>query len=160
MAIGWLANTAAADTYFVTRYGSDSWAALTDANKTSLLTTSYNRIRFSKQFDIPGSPSGTVLEKLQIAQEELAWYMYIHIEDEDRRKGIQAQGVIGAGVVQENYYAEMLQKIPFPPVVLELLDDLKKYKGLHFVDIDRKEPCSVDEDVDESDNSYNIDGVY
>ncbi|GAH56372.1 unnamed protein product, partial [marine sediment metagenome] len=82
------------------------------------------------------------------AQCETALYMAIHLSDEDRRKGLQAQGVIGAGIVKETYDKDSLDKLPMPPIVLEILGDFYKYgEAMVMVDIDRDEDKSVDEDV-------------
>lgn len=135
MAIGWFPDIATADTYFGNRYGAEGWASLT-TEKTPLLTSAYNRIRFSKMFSVPAGAGGVTLAKLQAAQAELAWYIYIHAQDEDRRKGLQAQGVTTAGVVQETYDADMAGKNAFPAAVLDLLDEFR-VKGFFLIDIKR-----------------------
>ena len=150
MAVGWMTNVAEADTYFTTRLGSDPWTSLSSANKTAALTTAYDRLRYCDDFSIPSSPTAAQLALLKDAQCEMAIYLAIHLEDEDRRKGLQAQGVVGAGMVKETYDKEWLDKLPIPSVIYHILDDFRKYKSpLHLVDIDRDEDESVDTEVDE-----------
>ena len=143
--IGWVQITDA-DTYFTTRYGASAWAALINADKTSLLTTAWNRIRSDTRFTIPGTPSADQKLILAMAQEETAWYMYIHLADEDRRIGLIAQGVIEAGIVKEKY--RNTGEIPLPPIVVDLLVDFL-YAGspVGGGDIDRSESSSYDTDV-------------
>jgi hypothetical protein len=158
--IGWVELTAA-DTFFSTRYGCSAWAPLSEADRTALLTTAWNRINNDPTWTIPDPPSAAQKAKLAYAQELTAWYMYVHLEDEDRRKGLQAQGVISAGIVKENYEKDYLGKIPLPVEAEAILESLfNTDKSFYAVDIDRKEPCSVDEDVTETDDSLNESGVY
>ena len=91
--IGWTSKVDAA-AFFVTRYGCGAWATMADADITALLTTAWNRIRFDSRWTIPAAPTAAQKEKLAYAQDLTAWYMYIHLQDEDRRKGLQVQGVI------------------------------------------------------------------
>jgi len=153
--IGWL-TVVEATTYFSTRLNSDLWTAATAGEKTAALTTSYNRIRYLKDYSIPSSPTVAQEAVLADAECELAYYMLIHLEDEDRRKGLQAQGVAGAGVVKEVYSrfgsdAVAPTDIPLPPIVLQMLDSFAAYKNTPFysVDIDRDEDEAVSEDVTE-----------
>lgn len=158
--IGWTTE-AAATTFFSTRYGCSAWAALAAADKTALLTTAYNRINYDPAWSIPATPSAEQKAKLAYAQHLTAWYMYGHIADEDRRKGLQAQGVVAAGIVKESYDVNSLDKIPLPAEALAILEALfTTAKPFYAVDIDRKEPCSVDEDVVETDDSLNASGTY
>lgn len=138
-------DIAGADTYFTTRAGASGWSALTD--KQSLLTTAYNRIYYHPDYDIPSSPSISQLAKLKIAQSELAWYMHIHIEDEDRRKGLQAQGVIDAGIVKEKYNTEDLANLPLPAFVVKLLNGFNNVEPFYAGDLARDENYTVDSDT-------------
>lgn len=158
--IGWV-SIANAATFFSTRYGADAWAALSVANQTSLLTTAWNRILYDPQWSIPATPSVDDKAKLAYAQELTAWYMYTHIEDEDRRKGLQAQAVVSAGIVQESYDREKLEKVPYPPEALVILEKyFKLNKPFYVVDIDRREPVGADQDTTDIDDSLNERGVY
>ena len=148
MAVGWMTNVAEADTYFTTRLESAPWTALTTSDKTAALTTAYDRLRYCDEFSIPTSPTAAQLAQLKDAQCEVAIYMAIHLGDEDRRKGLQAQGVVGAGVVKETYDKDWLNNLPIPQIVYHILDEFRKYKSpLYMVGVDRDEDKSVDEDV-------------
>jgi hypothetical protein len=158
--IGWT-SLSDADTFFLTRYGADAWDSLANAKKEALLTTAWNRINNDPTWTIPDPPSAAQKAKLAYAQDLTAWYMYTHLEDEDRRKGLQAQGVVAAGIVKENYNVLSLDKIPLPAEALAILEALfNTAKSFYAVDIDRKEPCSADADVVETDDSLNESGIY
>ena len=158
--IGWVDPTAA-DTFFTTRYGCSDWATLVAADKTALLTTAWNRILYDPRWSIPASPDAATKAKLAYAQELTAWYMYTHLEDEDRRKGLQAQAVISAGIVHEAYDKDRAKDIPLPPEAEAVLNDLfNSVKSFHAVDIDRREPAGADQDTTDIDNSLNEPGIY
>jgi hypothetical protein len=158
--IGWVEQTAAA-TFFTTRYGCSAWATLVSADQISLLTTAWNRILHDSRWTIPASPSATEKANLAYAQELTAWYMYVHLKDEDRRKGLQAQGVIAAGLVKENYDKDSLDKIPLPQEAVDVLvDAFVTHKPFYQVDVDRREPVGADQDVTDVDNSLNEPGIY
>jgi len=142
------ATIAIADTYFTTRAGDaiTVWPALTDANKQGYLTTSYNRIYHDTQWSVPTAPTAAQLVKLQMAQCELAWYMYTHINDEDRRKGLQAQAVVEAGVVKESYLENDIHSVSYPPIILKLLDGFNVYGPFAMTEIGRDENKELDDD--------------
>ena len=102
--IGWT-TLSGANSYFATeRLDSTFWDALNASSgekdeKSAVLHMAYNRIRFHSGFTVPSSPTTAQTERLSMAQYELAYYLAEHLVDEDRRKGIQAQGVVGAGIV-------------------------------------------------------------
>jgi hypothetical protein len=113
-----------AEAYFLTRLSSTAWTG-TDAVKTAALTTAYDRLYYSGLFDLPllGEATAAQLIILKKAQCEMAYYMLGHLADEDRRKGLQAQGVVAAGIVKEQYAEADLMKLPIPPFVAALLED-------------------------------------
>jgi len=156
MSIGWMATLAEADTYFFTeRISSSGWDGLVnDAAKTRALNNAYNRIYYLKDYSIPSSPTAAQLVILKKAQCEMTEYLAIHLADEDRRKGLQAQGVAGAGIVKETYVrfgSDVIQAddVPVPPFVKQLLESFAAFKNTPFysVDIDRDEDEAVSEDV-------------
>lgn len=148
MAIGWLINLAEANTYFtVDRLETVFWDNASNALRTKALENAHNRILYHDDYEIPASPSPAQLVKLKMAQEEMAYYLLIHLADEDRRKGIQVQGVVKAGIVKEDYDKDLLLWLPIPPFVDDLLSEFKKAKAFFKVDIDRDEEESVDENV-------------
>jgi hypothetical protein len=142
--IGYL-NLAAADAYFATRLASDAWTTIpvtsARAKETAALTTAYNRLFYSGLFNIPSfaAASADELVILQKAQCELALYMLIHLADEDRRLGLQAQGVTVAGIVKETYGGNLMT-IPIPAFVALILEDYSE-AGIPFyaTSIDRDE---------------------
>lgn len=137
-------NIAGANTYFETRAGATAWAGYTDAVKQSDLTTAFNRLNDHEDYDLPSAPTGSALEKIQRAQCEMAWYIHKHIEDEDERKGLQAQGVIKAGIVKEEYNITDLHTLPLPPVVVNLLKDYCNVEAVYQIDIGRDENFEAD----------------
>jgi len=149
MAIGWVADIDEADTYFNTeRLERDAWDGLSNDNdKSACLYTAYNRITYAKQWSIPAAPTAAELVKLKLAQEEMAYYLAIHLGDEDRRKGLQAQGVIKAGIIKEDYHAEWLDKLPFPPIVINILEEFIVDHEFFVMDIDRDENRAVTDNV-------------
>lgn len=151
--LGWC-TLAEAESYFADeRYVTTHWDAIAavgaitiDDFKNKLLNMAYNRIYYYPLVSVPASGTETAAElvKLIIIQSELAYYFALHLADEDRRKGIQVQGVVEAGIVKEVYDKDMLDKLPLPPIVEELLDDFTT--GKYFaVGIDRDENKDIDE---------------
>ena len=147
MAIGWMDDLNEADTFFNTRLNNSAWINLDGDERTAALTTAYNRIRYCPDYSIPASPTIAQKAKLKDAQCEMAIYMATHLADEDRRKGLQIQGVTHAGIVEENYDKDWLDKLPIPPIVDSILEDFKTVIGFGLVDIDRDEEESVDTDA-------------
>lgn len=158
--IGWVDPTAAAT--FFSSIGCTDWAALVIAGTSDkLLTRSWYRILYDPRWTIPASPGAADKAKLAYAQEMTAWYMHTHVDDEDRRKGLQAQGVTQAGLVQETYDKDKAATIPLPPEAIGVLNSLfTTKKPFYAIDIDRREPVGADQDVVNIDDSLNVDGVY
>ena len=146
--IGW-STLVEAQTYFEnSRLETTEWDLLsTDDMKNKCLNTAYNRIIYAKQFSIPSSPTAADLVKLKLAQQEMGYYLAIHLDDEDRRKGLQAQGVIKAGIIKEDYHSDWLDKLPFPPIVLNILEPFLNEKEFMTSNIDRDEDKAAGDDV-------------
>lgn len=152
MSVGWMVNLAEADTYFLEeRLVTDEWDALADAVKTKALLNAYNRINISTDHTIPAAPAAAELLLLKPAQCEMAYYLIVHLFDEDHRKGIQAQGVVHAGIAKEIYDRDMLKKLPLPPIVEELLADFSDLEAMSMIPIDRDENEAMSTDVVEED---------
>jgi hypothetical protein len=152
MALGWFVNLAAANTYFTgdsRALSATAWTGLTDAQKQSAVVMAYNRIYYDDNYAVPAyaDASATELDILTKINGELAYYLALHIADEDRRKGIQAQGVIGAGVVKETYLANFLHENPLPAVVVAWLKQFKAKKSFYVAEIDRDEDLGVDDNA-------------
>lgn len=158
MDIGWT-DVSSADTYFSTkRLDSSAWDALAGVTesgvkdkKTAVLNMAYDRLRFCKDFGlIPAIPTAAQLEKLALAQHETAYYLALHLADEDRRKGIQAQGVVQAGVVKEGYAEAKLEELPLPAIVRQIMAEFETEDNAFFAaDVGRDEEKGVNEDVTE-----------
>ena len=127
MSIGWFEDLDEARTYFEDeRLETEAWDDLfssTGTLETKVLKMAYNRIYYDSRWSVPtyDEASLTALGELSKANAEMAYYLAIHLEDEDRRKGLQAQGVIGAGVVKEQYSENYLMDLPVPPFVIAIL---------------------------------------
>lgn len=146
MSIGWFSGLPDAENYFLLeRLVTANWDALTNAQKTKAINYSYNRLYHSPLWDLPtyAEADAAALIKLRIINGEMAMYIIIHLYDEDRRKGIQAQGVIEAGIEEEKYWEEYLDKLPVPAAVEDLLVPWISAKHLHIINIDRDENYGV-----------------
>lgn len=155
MAHGWFNAVGDADTYFSEeRLESEAWDNLDDSSpyfqKQRALVNAYNRIRACPDWTTPTYAQATAaqLAKLQPANAEMAYYLAVHLDDEDRRKGLQAQGVIEAGIVKEKYTEAMLEQTPIPAIVKDLLTEFLTTPPAEFgiVDVGRDENENVDYD--------------
>lgn len=133
MAIGYMTDVAEADTYFgderLETAAWDALGALSGDYKEKALQNGYNRIFYCPDYSLPEPADATAAQliKLKRAQCEMAYYLAVHLlgGDEDRRKGIQAQAVVRAGIVKEDYVEALLAKLPIPPFVDALLAEFK-----------------------------------
>lgn len=140
--IGWFSDLTEANDWYDERAGTDDWNNLSDSDKNKYLKTAYKRIVRSNKFDIPeiSEMSSEDLEKFKDAQGEMSWYLVLHIEDEDRRKGLQVQGVKSAGIVKENYDENKMYDIAIPGIVLEILREYRKDNyGMYGIELERDE---------------------
>jgi len=157
MPTGWFDNLANAKAYFTTeRLITTAWDALVvlgDPTATKAVINAYNRIYYDRRYNVPTYAAATAaqLVVLKIVNGEMAYYLAQHMEDEDRRKGLQAQAVIDAGIVKEKYDKDKLDELPVPPIVDALLEaaGFVTEKAFGMVDIARDEEKSVDEKVDD-----------
>ena len=127
MSIGWFVDLDGARTYFEDeRLETEAWDDLFASDgilETKVLIQAYNRIYYDPRWSLPtyAEASALILSELSKANAEMAYYLAEHLEDEDRRKGLQAQGVITAGVVKEQYSEKHLMDLPVPPFVIAIL---------------------------------------
>jgi len=155
MPVGWFDDLDDAKAYFVDeRLITASWDALsTDALKTKAVTNGYNRIYYDPRYNVPIYADATAVQLviLKKVNGEMAYYLATHLDDEDRRKGLQAMATIKAGIVKEDYSQNDLMSLPVPPFVDALLDGggFLTAIGFGMVDIDRDEDESVDTKVDD-----------
>lgn len=150
MNLGWFANLTEANNHFNQNRPFKVWDDITDDSaKEAVLRYGYDRIYHSPQWDVPtyAAASAEQLVVLRIINAEMAEYLITHLADEGRRKGLQAQNVIHAGIVKEIYDKDHLDKLPIPANVLDLLKPFKTGIPFYATDIDRDEEESVTEDV-------------
>jgi len=148
MAIGWMTDNAQADTYFTQRLSSAAWTTATEANQTASLWTAYYRLIDCDAYTLDATTPTS--EPLRRAQCEMAFYLLKHLAAEDHRMGIRAQGVLAAGIVQENYKDDV--ELPIPAIVDAILDKagFKAAATSFFVAaIGRDDSKDIDEEVDE-----------
>jgi hypothetical protein len=154
MAFGWFTDLADANTYFTDeRLVTESWDNLTNAQKQKVLVQAYNRIYYSREFIVPTYLEATAddLIVLRKANGEFAYYLALHLDDEDRRKGLQAQATVEAGVVKEKYKDTALYDTPIPQFVRDLLCGYLAGVDTNFgaVDLERDEAESVNTKVND-----------
>ena len=150
MSIGYFATLVEANTYFEDeRLETDAWDDLEelsgDTLKTKVLKNGYNRIYYDPRWSLPtyAEASSVALVELHKANAEMAYYLCLHLADEDRRKGLQAQGVTGAGIVKEQYSEKMLMELPVPPFVIAILKPWATGKSFAAVNVARDDDESV-----------------
>lgn len=121
-------SLADAEIYMASRYGADEfWTE--DTNKVAALVTAYKKIVDSGVFsDLPDTANSNMKD----AQCEMALFIVCEGADLLRRQGLQAQGVVGAGIVKETYDPKMRGQIAFPPEVLKLLEAYAGDYGTNF----------------------------
>ena len=153
MSIGWFATLDEARDYFIDeRLETEAWDDLFESAgtlETKALKQAYNRIYYDPRWALPtyAEASAEELVELQKANAEMAYYLAIHIADEDRRKGLQAQGVTDAGIVKEKYSEKKLYDLPVPPMVIAILAPWKTGRHFRAIDLERDEGESVDTKV-------------
>lgn len=154
--IGYFTDLAEADTYFEDeRLESDCWDGFYLLDSGGLyngkaLLQAYNRIFYHPDYDLPTPALATAAELviLKKAQAEMAYYLCVHLSDEDRRKGLQAQAVVKAGIVKEDYLETMLLDVPLPAPVVAFLAPW--FEAQHVIlpsDIERDEDQSAKKKV-------------
>lgn len=155
MSLGYFDDLANANEYFTDeRLVTTAWDAMTDdALKSKAVKNAYNRIYYDPKYDVPTYAAATAAQLviLKIVNGEMAYFLAQHMEDEDRRLGLEAQHVTTAGIVKEQYDKDKLGELPVPPFIDALLGDegFKTEKAFGMVDIDRDEDESVETKVDE-----------
>lgn len=157
MSLGWFDDIADAEAYFTNeRLVTTAWDALDPddddtAKQEKAVKSAYSRIFYNPKYDVPtyADASTAQLVILKKVNGEMAYYLAQHMEDEDRRMGLRAQGVIKAGIVEEDYKKDL--ELPIPSFVDALLEAEGFVSEMAFgmVDVDRDEDESVDTKVDD-----------
>lgn len=133
-----------ADEYFSTRIGSENiWnEELDEEKREASLITSFNVLLNCGLFTLVASDTSSNVKN---AQCEMALFLLVHGEDIDKRKGLQAQGVVSAGIVQESYDKDKLYDIPIPNIVRGLLKDSMTQQGIYVAPAKRDDDKEVNE---------------
>ena len=153
MAIGYFSDVTEADSYFADeRLETLAWDNLISSSalplKSKCLFHAFNRIFYSQNWTLPTPALATAAELiiLKKAQAEMAYYIALHVygEDEDRRKGLQAQAVTDAGIIEEKYDKDRVDTTPIPAPVIDLLEPWSAdAHRLFFANVERDEDESV-----------------
>ena len=114
-------SLADADIYMLTRIGATRiWKEETTLpDKEAALVTAFNTIKSSGLWTMPAIAT----QNMKNAQCEMALFLMKHQEDADARGGLQAQGVVAAGIVQETYDPAKAGEVPVPAIVTQLLKE-------------------------------------
>jgi len=130
---------AEANSYFAERYAVNvSWDALDDPSKEAALITAYKQLTQSNLYSFP-TTSTQIMKDMQCEQ---AIFLVIQGDALDRRIGLQAQGVLEAGIVKEKYDKNMRGKISIAPIVQEVFknNDYEIYgANLYIQELERTE---------------------
>lgn len=159
MPIGWFFDLDDAKAYFTDeRLITTSWDALDpdddDTTKQEkAIKNAYNRIFYDPRYNVPTYAAATAAQLIILKKinGEMAYYLAQHLEDEDRRMGLESQHVVAAGIVKEQYDKDKLDELPVPPFVDAMLEEagFVVEKAFGMVDIDRDEDESAKTKVDD-----------
>lgn len=131
----WL-TTGQADTYFTTRLNTDNWDA-SGVDKTAALTTAQAMIENDAKY---GGFPDTAVNAMKDAVCEQALFILNAPEWEDR-SSLQAQGVLRAGVVKEQY--TWTPDMPICLMARGLLDGYIVKTGVHLIPLSRDDDVAV-----------------
>ncbi len=137
----WLTE-AAANTYMGNRLDADSYWVDEAPDNVRALITAYKWLN-AGSYSFPTTP----VQVMKDAQCEMALFLIQHQPDLDLRMGLQAQGVIAAGVVKERYKDDNYVELPIPPIVKKLLEDYSTERPVYLINIERNENESVSYDA-------------
>ena len=153
MSLGWFDDLTDANAYFTNeRLETEVWDDLAPAAtlKPKVIINAYNRLYYDTRWTLPTYVEATADELviLKKVNGEMAYYVALHLADEDRRKGLQAQATIEAGVVKEKYDKDRLDEAPVPAVVIAMLAPwLTPLTQFGAIDLARDEEESVNTKV-------------
>lgn len=117
------ADSSDGDTYFTTRHGVGTlWSGLTSAQKTALLTTAQADIENSGRYTFVDD-EGVAVDVTQAMQDAVCEQALMRLldPDVDLRAIVQAQGVVAADEVGEQYSRALLEAVPLAPRIAGLL---------------------------------------
>ncbi len=126
-----------AEDYFAVRFGvGTNWSGLSDANKIAALISAHRYINSLENYTFP-TEVADITQAMKDAQCEMALFLVIHQVDMDARKGLQAQGVKQAGIVQETYEDGAGGAISIPATVRSMLSDYATGSPLLAANVER-----------------------
>lgn len=117
------ADTSDGDTYFAARHGIGTlWSGLTSAQKTALLTTAQADIENSGRYTFVDA-DGVAVDVAQSMKDAVCEQALMRLldPDVDLRAIVQAQGVVAADEVGEQYSRALLEAVPLAPRIAGLL---------------------------------------
>ena len=134
-------SVADANTYFGDRVGvTNYWCS--GAEKEEALVTAWRWLTGCSDYTFPA----TAVQAMKDAQCEYALFLLQHQPDIDLRMGLQAQGVVEAGVVKEKYGVGP-GGIPLPPIVQGLLRAYYTGATIKLLNLERDDEESVTYDA-------------
>jgi hypothetical protein len=125
---------AEADAYFADKYGASAiWTALLQATRDQLIISACEWLMSAPGYSL--SLTMTPTRKIKVAQCEAAWFLYRFNEEQERRRGLYAQGVRSFRVSE---FSETLEKQELPANIAALLEGTETGGGL-MVKVSREE---------------------
>jgi hypothetical protein len=131
---------AEANAYFEARVKAGEYWVNNAADNKPALVTAYKWL-MSGKYSLAASISAE--QPIKDAQCEMALFLLQHQPDLDLRMGLQAQGVIAAGVVKERYKDDNTVEMPIPPVLQQLLQGYDTDRAVYLVNLERNEAEGV-----------------
>ena len=149
MSLGYFDDLDDARDYFTDeRLKTEAWDALfasPGVDEIKVVKQAYNRLYYDPSWSLPTYAEASVAELVELKKAcgEMTYYLALHLADEDRRKGIQAQGVVTAGVVKEAYSEKHLMDLPVPPFVIAILKPWSTETFAGALDVRRDEDDDI-----------------
>jgi len=137
----WVTELAAND-FMESRMGAGDYWGDGGGDNAAALITAYQWLNAGK-YSLPT----TATQAMKDAQCEMALFLLQHQPDLDLRMGLQAQGVITAGVVKERYKDDNTVEMPIPPIVQQLLQAYDTNRPVYLINLERNEEEGVSYDA-------------
>jgi hypothetical protein len=136
----WISQTDA-DTYMAERIGAATyWVS---AGKESALITAYRQLSMNPSYSFPTATT-SITTAMKYAQCEQALFLIQFSDEILHRKGLQAQGVVSAGIVKEQYDQNKIDELPICQMAKNMLKSFEVDTGLAISDLERDETLDVD----------------
>lgn len=134
-----------ADDYFATRIGADKYWDNSQNNKEKALVTAFRQLKVA--YDLQADNTD---ENVKYAQCEQALFLIAFSDEIFRRTSLQAQGIVKAGLLKEDYSQDMLQEVPISVMAKKFLKDYEPVSesetgvSVKFIDLSRDEEEDYD----------------